>query len=365
MTAQLTTTSTLSWTDRPLAETADAVLLDLDGVVWRGAEAIEHASDVLATLTGAGIPPVYVTNNASRPPSVVSDQLTSLGIPTDPAHVMTASLAVTTMLRRELEPGARVLCVGGAGLHEAVARAGFEVVTSADDAPAAVVQGYGPDIGWPQLTQAAYAVGDGAAYFATNLDATLPTERGMAIGNGSLVAAVVNATGVRPTSTGKPEPGIFHEAAELVGATHPVMVGDRLDTDLAGARNAGYPGLHVLTGVSQVPALLGAAPHERPSFLGLDLRALLQTHPRVEQDGEDVVCREARIRIDGRSATLVRPGGAVPLELAETISLDELRVACVAFWNQADAGAPLDASAVAPGVIVTDPAAVIETGERP
>ena len=359
MTAQLTTTSTLSWTDRPLAETADAVLLDLDGVVWRGAEAIEHAAEVLATLTAAGIPPVYVTNNASRPPSVVSDQLTSLGIPTDPAHVMTASLAVTTMLRRELEPGARVLCVGGVGLHEAVAGAGFEVVTSADDGPAAVVQGYGPDIGWPQLTQAAYAVGDGAAYFATNLDATLPTERGMAVGNGSLVAAVVNATGVRPTSTGKPEPGIFHEAAELVGATHPVMVGDRLDTDLAGARNAGYPGLHVLTGVSQVGALLAAEPHERPSFLGLDLRALLQTHPRVESEGSgseggDTVCREARVRIIDDGVILLRSGGPVPLGQAATISLDELRALCVAFWNRADSGEPLDSSVVLPGVAVSE-----------
>lgn len=346
--------TTLSWTDRPLAEGADAVLFDLDGVVWRGDDAVEHASDVLATLKRAGISPVYVTNNASRPPSVVSDQLTSLGIPTDPAHIMTASLAVTTMLRRELEPGARVLCIGGPGLLEAVAGAGFEVVASADDDPAAVVQGLGTDVGWAQLTQAAYAVEDGAAYFATNLDATLPTERGMAVGNGSLVAAVVSATGVRPISTGKPQPGIFHEAAGLVGATHPVMVGDRLDTDLAGARNAGYPGLHVLTGVSQAGALLEAVPAERPSFLGLDLRALLEAHPRVEQEaGGDVVCRGARVRIEDDDVALVRPGGLVQLGAADTISLDELRALCVAFWARADAGVPVPA-VLAPALLVVE-----------
>lgn len=344
--------ATLSSCDVPLAETADAVLLDLDGVVWRGAEAVEHASEVLATLTRAGIPPVYVTNNASRPPSVVSDQLTSLGIPTDPAHVMTASLAVTTMLHRELSPGARVLCVGGAGLHQAVANAGFEVVTSADDGPVAVVQGYGPDVGWSQLTQAAYAIEDGAAYFATNLDATLPTERGMAVGNGSLVAAVVSATGVRPISTGKPQPGIFHEAAELVGATHPVMVGDRLDTDLAGARNAGYPGLHVLTGVSQAPALLAATPTERPSFLGLDLRALLEAHPAVTTADGHTVCRQARVRVDGDGVVLVRDDQDVQLTSGLTVTLDELRALCVAFWSRADAGAPLPVGTLAPDLVV-------------
>lgn len=312
----------------------DAVLLDLDGVVYRGALPVEYAAEAIAAVVAAGSQPVYVTNNASRPPSVVSDQLTSLGIPTDPAHVMTASLAAAAMLGQHVPAGARVLCVGGPGLHEAVARAGYEVVTSAAEAPVAVVQGFGPTVGWAELTEAAYAVGAGARYVATNLDATLPTERGMAVGNGSLVAAVVNATGVRPTSSGKPEAGIFHEAAALVGARRPIAVGDRLDTDLAGARAAGYPGMHVLTGVSQAGALLAAAAHERPDLLALDLRGLLVPHPQVVPDGGAWRCREAVATADGR---LVRDGSTIAVAEAGTVTLDELRAAVVAAWAVADA----------------------------
>lgn len=315
------------------AEAYDAILLDLDGVVYRGAIAVEHAPEAIGAAVGRGTSAVYVTNNASRPPSVVSDQLTGLGIPTDPAHVMTASLAAAAMLQRTIPASSRVLCVGGPGLHEAIAAAGFAVVTSAQDAPAAVVQGFGPKVGWPELTEATYAVRAGAAYFATNLDATLPTERGMAVGNGSLVAAVVNATGVRPTSSGKPEPGIFHEAAALVNASRPIAVGDRLDTDIAGACAAGLPSMHVLTGVSQVGALLHAGAHERPSLLALDLRGLLLTHPEVVLDGATWVCRDARASADGQ---LIRAGGVVDLDQAGTLSLDELRVLCAAQWARSD-----------------------------
>lgn len=335
MTTASPTRATLSSTTAAPATLHDALLLDLDGVVYRGALAVEHAAEAIAAAAAAGAQPVYVTNNASRPPSVVSDQLTSLGIPTDPAHVMTASLAAAAMLRQLVPAGARVLCVGGPGLHEAVAGAGYEVVTSATEDPVAVVQGFGPQLGWSELTEAAYAVGAGARYLATNLDATLPTERGMAVGNGSLVAAVVNATGVRPTSSGKPEAGIFHEAAALVGARAPIAVGDRLDTDLAGARAAGYPGMHVLTGVSQAGALLAAAPHERPDLLALDLRGLLVPHPAVVPDGGGFRCRDAVATADGR---LVRGGGTVALTDAGTLTLDELRAACVAAWSAADAG---------------------------
>lgn len=314
----------------------DAVLLDLDGVVYRGALPVEHAAESIGALSGTGATPVYVTNNANRPPSVVADQLDSLGIPTDPAHVMTASLAGAAMLATMIEPGSRVLAVGGAGLIEALEGQGFQVVDSATDEPVAVIQGFAPTIGWPHLTEAAYAINAGATYVATNLDATLPTERGMAVGNGSLIAAVRNATGVDPVSSGKPQPGIFHQAAALVDSQRPIAVGDRLDTDLAGAVAAGYVGMHVLTGVSRVPHLLRAEPAERPNLLALDLRGLHQEHPAVSMNGGTWRCAAAVVERASDSFTLRRGEQAVAAHEADHLTLDELRALCEAAWTLAD-----------------------------
>lgn len=335
----------------PPAQAYDAVLLDLDGVVYRGELAVEHAADSIAAAAAAGSQPVYVTNNAGRPPQVVADQLTGLGIPTDPAHVMTSSLAAAAMLAGDLPSGSTVLCVGGPGLRQAMEAHGYVVVTSAEAKPDAVVQGYGPDVGWAQLTEAAYAIGQGARYVATNLDATLPTERGMAVGNGSLVAAVINATGVQPTSSGKPEAGIFHEAAALVGSTNPIVVGDRLDTDLAGARAAGMPGLHVLTGVSQAIDLIEAAPHERPDMLAIDLRGLLEPHPAVTRGVDGWVSNGATARVENDVVVLTRDGADVLLDEVEQLTLDELRAACSAAWQAADAGRPVTVTRRAVAVV--------------
>lgn len=343
--------ATLESAPRPPAQMYDAALLDLDGVVYRGAEAVKHAATSIAAASAAGAVPVYVTNNASRPPQVVADQLNELGIPTQADHVMTASLAAAAMLRHELPTGSRVLCVGGPGVAQAMESVGFVPVPTAGEDPVAVVQGFGPNVGWHELTEATYAIAAGARFVATNLDSTLPTERGMAVGNGSLVAAVVNATGVTPVSSGKPEAGIFLEAAAMVGAKTPIVVGDRLNTDLAGARAAGYPGLHVLTGVSQVPQLLTAAAHERPTLLALDLRGMLLPHPEVvANDGGGWRCRNA-VALSGTH--LVREGVGVDLTTLEEITIDELRALCVAAWDAADRGEQVEVSGIE--VRVLDP----------
>ena len=330
--------STLTSSSLPLAAAFDALLLDLDGVVYRGAVGVEYAAESIAAAVELGAKALYVTNNAARPPQVVADQLTSLGIPTDPTQVMTSSIAAAAMLRGQVPDGSKVLCIGGPGLSLAIADQGFEVVASAADEPAAVLQGFGPTLGWADLTEAAYAIGNGALYLATNLDATLPTERGMAVGNGSLVAAVINATGVRPASSGKPEAGIFHEAAGLVGSTRPLVVGDRLDTDLAGARAAGMVGLHVLTGVSQAFDLIQAAPHERPDLLALDLRGLLEAHPAPVAVQNTWTCNAAEAFVEGGALQLRRAGSAVGISEVESITIDELRVLCVAAWEAVDGG---------------------------
>jgi len=324
------------------AEAYDLALVDLDGVAYRGHEPIPHAADGLTGARDRGMRLVFVTNNASREPESVADQLTGLGIPTTPGEVMTAAQAAAQLLRTRLEPGERVLVVGGAGLRTAVRQAGFVVVESADDEPSAVAQGFAPEVGWAQLAEAAYAVQRGAWHVASNLDLSLPTARGFAPGNGSLVGAVRAATGVTPDSAGKPEPTMYHMAVERAGARQALVVGDRLDTDLAGARSGGFVGLHVLTGVSSARDDVLARPGERPHLIGADLRALHETHPAPEQSAEGWwVCRDASARVvDGRLE--VGRGGAD----SDAARLDEVRAACAAAWAAVDAGVELDASSV-------------------
>jgi HAD superfamily hydrolase (TIGR01450 family) len=319
--------------DRPLAEAFDLALVDLDGVAYRGKEPIAHAAEGLAGAREHGMALVFVTNNASREPGAVAEQLSSLHIPAGAHDVITAAQAAAAVLAERLAPGDRVLVVGGAGLVTAVTEAGFVVVQHADDRPAAVVQGFAPHVGWTELAQATYAIRDGAWFVASNLDLTLPTERGLAPGNGSLVAAVRAATGVEPVSAGKPEPTLYHLAAQRRSARRPLVVGDRLDTDLGGARAAGYPGLHVLTGVSTArDAVLADAAH-RPSFLGTDLRSLLVAHPAPSEEAGWWRCGSAGARVvDGR------------LELDGDRTIDLVRAACAAAWDSADRGRPLDAA---------------------
>lgn len=313
----------------------DLALVDLDGVAYRAHEPIEHASSSLVAARELGMALVFVTNNASREPEEVAAQLTSLEIPARPDEVLTAAQAAAVLLATRLAPGDKVLVVGGKGLRTATAEAGFTIVGSADEGPVAVVQGFSPDLGWRELAEAAYAVQRGAWHVASNLDLSLPTDRGFAPGNGSLVGAVVNATGVRPDSSGKPSPAMYELAIERHGAQRPLVVGDRLDTDLAGARAGGMPGLHVLTGVSSARDAVLARPEERPHLLGADLRALLEPHPEPQPTAEGWWrCREAAARVvDGR------------LELRGE-GIDLARAACAAAWQAADEGAPADPSTV-------------------
>lgn len=334
-------TAGLLGSDEPLARAFDLALVDLDGVAYRGHESIPHASASLTSAREAGMRLVFVTNNASREPESVSDQLTELGIATAPSEVMTAAQACAQLLRTRLDPGAKVLVVGGDGLVTAVRQVGFVVVESADDEPVAVAQGFAPHLGWTQLAEAAYAVERGAWHVASNLDKSLPTARGFAPGNGSLVGAVAAATRVTPDSAGKPSPTMYRMAVERAGATRTLVVGDRLDTDLAGARAGEYAGLHVLTGVDKAREDVLAIPGERPHFIGADLRALLEPHP-APQPAEDGWwrCRESSARVVDGALELGR-GGDGP-----AAAVDRVRAACAAAWEAADDGRPIDASAV-------------------
>lgn len=327
----------------PLAG-VDVLLADLDGVVYRGADAIPHAVDSL-NRAQRELRIGYLTNNASRTDTTVAQHLTDLGLTVAPADVVTSPQAAVKLLADLVPAGSRILVVGGDGLVIEVERAGFVVVRSADDAPAAVVQGFAPEVGWTHLAEAAYALqapkpGDeGIPWVATNTDWTIPQARGTAPGNGTLVSAVHTAVGRLPVVAGKPERAIFDAAAERFGAATPLVIGDRLDTDVVGANRAGMASALVLTGIDGPKQVLAAAADARPNFLLGDLRELFDPYPQPRETAKGgariVTVGGAAVRVAGPKVTLERTGDPI----------DVLRAAAAAVWG---AGVPIYALDVAP-----------------
>ena len=281
----------------PLSAAYDVVMLDLDGVVYVGDDAVVHAADVLDGLRQEGVRLAYLTNNASRPPVKVVERLASVGVTAGVDDVVTSAQAAARLVGERVPAGAPVLLVGGEGLREALTERGLRVVTDARSEPAAVVQGFSDDLDWATLTEGAYAIQAGVPWFASNTDRTLPTARGPAPGNGALVAALEAATGQRPMVAGKPEPALFRETMLRVGGSKPLVVGDRLDTDIEGANRVGADSLCVLTGVSDLASIAAAPAALRPTYVAPDLRALVRPAPVVERVDEWYVCGTARVRL--------------------------------------------------------------------
>ena len=232
----------------------------------------------------------YVTNNASRSPNAIAAQLTGMGVPATATDIVTSAQAAAHVLADRLPAGAPVLVVGGTGLRLAVRDRGLRPVTTAAEKPLAVAQGYSPGIGYGLLAEAAIALNAGAIYVASNADATLPTPRGPQPGNGSLVQVLVHATGHEPVIAGKPELPLHAESVQRVGAKRPLVVGDRLDTDIEGAVRGGTDSMLVLTGVSTPADLLLAGLQRRPSYVAADLSGLNASHPAVTSDGGSFGC---------------------------------------------------------------------------
>lgn len=307
----------------------DALLADLDGTLYRGPDAVPGAVEAVRAAADRGVPTVYVTNNASRSPADVAAQLSGLGFPAREQDVRTSAQAGAAMLVEHLPGGAAVLVVGTASLADLVREGGLRVV-DAGDAADAVIQGHSPDTGWRLLAEATAAVRAGAFWVATNVDPTLPTERGPMPGNGSMVGVVRIATGAEPRVAGKPAARLLAEAQAAASSTRPLVVGDRLDTDIEGATAAGAPSLLVMTGVSTARDLLAAAPARRPTYVGADLGALsspvdeLAPGPR---SGWDVRLQGGAIVLAGNP----EPGSADP-------ALDALRALCPAAWDAAGDG---------------------------
>ena len=265
----------------PLSSHYDVALLDLDGVVYLGGNAIPGAAEALGKAAAGGMRLAYVTNNAFRTPSTIAAQLTGLGVQASPADIVTSAQAAARLLAERLPAGSAVLVIGGSGLRIAVRERGLRPVTVAAAKPAAVVQGYAPDVDYARLAEGTLAVLAGALFVSSNMDPTLPTPRGRQPGNGSMCQVIENATGVKPLVAGKPEPPLHAESVQRTGARRPLVVGDRLDTDIEGACRVGADSLLVLTGVSTPADVLLAPPGLRPSYLAENLTGLLSPHPAV------------------------------------------------------------------------------------
>jgi glycerol-1-phosphatase len=300
----------------------DVALLDLDGVVYIGGTAVPGAPEALARATAAGMRLAYVTNNAFRTPAAVADLLTGMGVPAVPADVVTSAQAAARLIAGKFPVGTKVLVVGGTGLRLALRERGLVPVSTALERPEAVVQGYAPGIGYGAIAEGGLAVAAGALFVATNADSTLPGPRGAQPGNGSLIQAIAHATGVEPIVAGKPEPPLHHESVLRTGAKHPLVVGDRLDTDIEGAQGVGADSLLVLTGVTRPADLITAPPHQRPTYIGADLGALLESYIFPERRDLVFQCAGWTAGLSGQSLTLSGSGDPVC----------GLRALCAAAW---------------------------------
>ena len=308
-----------------LRDNYDALLLDLDGTLYQGPQEIPGAREALAAGTQSCY---YVTNNASRSPGDVAEHLTELGFDAGESTVVTSSQSAARLLAENVALDSAVLVVGTEALADEVRNVGLRPVRSFEDAPAAVVQGHSPTTDWAILAEATLAIRAGAVWVAANLDSTLPTERGLVLGNGSMVAALRAATSREPLVAGKPAAPLMEDAMRRSGCVRPLVVGDRLDTDIEGANNVGLESLLVLTGVSTAIDVLRAVPEQRPTYLASELDALNRPAD------ESLVGEDSRWSVEFDGTDLVIEPAADSAEPVDSAAL--LRAVAVGAWKFPD-----------------------------
>ncbi|MDF7663736.1 HAD-IIA family hydrolase [Bifidobacterium sp. ESL0763] len=336
----------LKGTPRPLSETYGLALLDLDGVVYRGKLPVDHAADSIRDAEAAGMTMEYTTNNSSREQATVADQLKSFGLQVEPHQVITSSIVAARMVAHDFPAGSKVIMSGARHLREQLEGQGLTVVESVEDGPVAAVQGWRPEITWNEIANIAFAVERGARHYVTNIDLTIPRELGIAPGAGSMVQAVVNATGAEPhASAGKPESAMYDEARVLAAGDGERMVakerclaiGDRLDTDVEAGNRGGYDSLVVLTGVATPSMIMRAPAHLRPTYVAADLRDLAEAMPQPQRVSErEWSCAGASAILDGGN-----------LSVSDASDINALRAACSLMWERTDTDPDFDATAIA------------------
>ncbi|MDF8264201.1 HAD-IIA family hydrolase [Luteipulveratus flavus] len=324
------------------------LVCDLDGVVYAGPRPVPGAVDALERAVSTGRRVVYATNNASRPPEAVAQHLSDLGLSAGAADVITSSVAGAQYLADRVAPGSAVLAVGGPGVAAALSHVGLDPVAPVDARAAsgatgkqpvrAVLQGYGADVTARDLAEAAHAIQHDALWVATNVDRTLPTDRGVAPGNGTLVDAVRAAVGRGPAVIGKPGPAMYELAARTLGLgpSDLLGVGDRLETDIAGARAAAMPSALVLTGVHGAVDLLSAPVEQRPDFV-------IEALPALHEPYEEAVRLDETTARCGRASARVVPADrsrdwSLHLDAGggEMGSIECLRAAALVLWAAVD-----------------------------
>ncbi|RYB92102.1 HAD-IIA family hydrolase [Nocardioides oleivorans] len=313
-------------------------MFDLDGVVYVGSDAIDGVSARVERIRESGRHVAFVTNNASRTPAQVAEKLVGVGVEATASDVVTSAQAAARVLLEAHGSGAKVLLLGGEGLRVALLEAGLEPVSDPDGA-VAVTSGYGPDVRWRDIMRVSTLVKEGLPYVASNTDMTIPTPYGLAPGHGVLVQTISGFAGVTPTVAGKPEKPLMEETVLRVGGDRPIMVGDRLDTDIEGAHAIDVPSLLVLTGVTWLEDLAAATPELRPSYVSPTLEGLFEPHP-VPTTGED------KVELGGWVATVVEGRLAVTGAGSDA---DWWRVAATACWlHLDDSGSVADVSDTTP-----------------
>ena len=288
-----------------LADRYDALFVDLDGVVYRGDQVLPGVVETIAELHRRDVALLFITNNSSKTPEQVAAALQSLGVPASPRQVLTSALATAAMLRREELAGSAAFVIGEDGIRQALADEGIRVLDGDPDRADLVVVGWDRSFDYPKLRTAALLVQRGARLVATNADASYPAPDGLWPGAGSLLAAVTTATGATPTVVGKPERPLFEAAVEVTGASNPLVIGDRLETDIAGAAAMGWDSLLVLTGAA-APADVVVSEWV-PTYVGKGLPAVLEDLPagrfRVAQPDDapriGALLQEAGLSPDG------------------------------------------------------------------
>ena len=347
----------LKGSERPLWEIYDVAMLDLDGVVYVGPDAVPGAAEHLAKARDAGLHLAYVTNNASRTPDKVAAHLRELGIEVQDGDVVTSAQAAARLLAEDLPAGSAIFVIGGEGLEVALVEAGLRPVQDTAERPVAVVSGFHGDLRWSTVIAGAILVRDGLPWVASNTDMTVPTPDGPGPGNGALVSVVAQFADRRPVVAGKPKPPLFEETVRRVGGKHPLVVGDRLDTDIEGANATGYDSLLVMTGVTDLHQLVAARPELRPSYVAADLGGLVRPHAEPEVDGDTV--RGGGWQAVVTDGELTVKGDGDPDTWWQAVA--------TAAWRHLDAaGAPVAVDTLtAPGSVGADPDEQDEKRDRP
>jgi glycerol-1-phosphatase len=316
-----------------LVEGYDLVMFDLDGVVYIESAAVPGAPEQLARLRGGDTRVAFITNNASRPPEAVAEKLTGLGVEAGPDEVVTSAQAAAHLLVERHGQGSVIAYLGAEGLEQALREVGLDATAVDDVRAAALVTGYGPDVVWRDVMRAAVRVRDGLPWVASNTDLSLPTQFGPAPGHGVMVDMLERFSGVKAVVAGKPQRPLLDEAIRRLGGRRPLMVGDRLDTDIEGANNIGIDSLLVMTGVTGLPELAAAGPELRPTYISVGLDGMFVPHLAPQREGPRWLCGGWRAGVEGDR-----------LEVSGKGTTDDWwRVVACAAWSHIDrSGAPPD-----------------------